>query len=86
VKKQLTLVGNEFERFRKPTRREKFLTEMNTVVPWVELVAVVEPYYPKTTRKLPLPVDSGSWTFLAGELGPVLRQFKARNRCLRRPP
>lgn len=50
MKKQLTLAGNEFERFRKPTRREKFLAEMNTVVPWSELVALLEPYYPKTTR------------------------------------
>ena len=49
MKKQLTLAANEFERFRKPTRREKFLAEMNTVVPWSELVALLEPYYPKTT-------------------------------------
>jgi transposase, IS5 family len=49
LKKQLTLAANEFERFRKPTRREKFLAEMNTVVPWAELVALLEPYYPKTT-------------------------------------
>ena len=49
MKKQLTLAANEFERFRKPTRREKFLAEMNVVVPWPELVAVIEPYYPKTS-------------------------------------
>jgi transposase, IS5 family len=49
LKKQLTLAANEFERFRKPTRREKFLAEMNSVVPWAELVALIEPYYPKTT-------------------------------------
>ena len=49
MKEQLTLAANEFERFRKPTRREKFLAEMNTVVPWAELVALLEPYYPKTT-------------------------------------
>jgi len=49
LKEQLTLAANEFERFRKPTRREKFLAEMNTVVPWAELVALLEPYYPKTT-------------------------------------
>jgi transposase, IS5 family len=49
VKKQLTLASNEFERFRKPTRREKFLAEMNTVVPWAELAALIEPYYPKVT-------------------------------------
>ncbi len=29
--------------------RDRFLAEMNTVVPWADLVAVIEPYYPKTT-------------------------------------
>ena len=29
-------------------------------------------------RKLPHSVDSDNWTFLAGDLGPILRQFKAR--------
>ncbi len=48
--KQTTLAGSDFEQFRKPTRREKFLTEMNAVVPWAELVAVIEPYYPKVTN------------------------------------
>ena len=48
MKKQRTLATNDFERFRKPTRREKFLAEMNAVVPWTELVAVLEPYYPKS--------------------------------------
>jgi IS5 family transposase len=47
--KQLTLAANDFERFRKPTRREKFLAEMNTVVPWAELAAIIEPNYPKAT-------------------------------------
>ena len=49
MKKQLTLASNEFERFRKPTRRERFLAEMNTVVPWAELCALIEPYYPQAT-------------------------------------
>jgi transposase, IS5 family len=47
--KQATLANNDFEQFRKPTRREKFLAEMNRVVPWAELVAVIEPYYPKAS-------------------------------------
>jgi hypothetical protein len=47
VKKQLTLASNEFERFRKATRRERFLAEMNTVVPWAELCALIEPHYPQ---------------------------------------
>jgi IS5 family transposase len=49
LKTQLTLAANDFERYRKPTRHEKFLAEMNTVVPWAELAAVIEPHYPKTT-------------------------------------
>ena len=49
MRKQLTLAANDFERFRKPTRRERFLAEMNTVVPWAELARVIEPYYPKAT-------------------------------------
>lgn len=36
-----------FESFRKTTRREVFLTEMNRVVPWAELCALIEPVYPK---------------------------------------
>lgn len=49
MKKQLTLAASEFERYRKPTRREKFLAEMDRVVPWKELAAVIDPYYPKAT-------------------------------------
>ena len=47
--KQTTLANNDFEQFRKSTRRDRFLAEMNTVVPWADLVAVIEPYYPKTS-------------------------------------
>ena len=36
-----------FERHRKPTRRDVFLVEMDQVVPWSELFAVVAPCYPK---------------------------------------
>lgn len=36
-----------FERYTKKTRRAEFLEEMEVVVPWAELVALVEPHYPK---------------------------------------
>jgi IS5 family transposase len=36
-----------FERQRKPTRRDVFLAEMDQVVPWAELCAVIAPHYPK---------------------------------------
>ena len=44
---QPTFAEVTFEQYRKPTRRERFLDEMNRVVPWAELVAVIEPVYPK---------------------------------------
>ena len=31
----------------KVTRRERFLAEMEAVIPWAELIAVIEPHYPK---------------------------------------
>jgi len=44
---QQTFAEASFEQYRKTTRRERFLDEMNRVVPWAELVAVIEPVYPK---------------------------------------
>ncbi|MDE3051524.1 MAG: IS5/IS1182 family transposase, partial [Nitrospirota bacterium] len=45
---QLTFAtATGFERFRKPTRRDLFLAEMQHVVPWADLCAVIEPVYPK---------------------------------------
>ena len=44
---QQTFAEMTFEQYRKSTRRERFLDEMNRVVPWRELVAVIEPVYPK---------------------------------------
>jgi len=44
---QQTFVEVSFEQYRKPTRHERFLDEMNRVVPWAELVATIEPVYPK---------------------------------------
>src|ERR671934_250040 len=45
--KQLTLATAGFERYAKTTRRAAFLAEMERVVPWSALCAVIEPFYPK---------------------------------------
>ena len=37
----------EYESKRKQTRRDKFLGELNQIVPWEELENALEPYYPK---------------------------------------
>ena len=44
---QQTFAEVTFEQYRKRTRRERFLDEMNRVVPWMNLVAAIEPVYPK---------------------------------------
>ena len=46
--RQKTLAEEDFERFRKPTRREKFLEEMEQIIPWKELTEVIEPFYTKS--------------------------------------
>ena len=45
--KQLTLATVGFERYAKTTRRAEFLVEMERVVPWSALCALIEPFYPK---------------------------------------
>jgi hypothetical protein len=45
--RQLTLATASFDKHSKLTRRAAFLAEMEQVVPWHELCAVVEPFYPK---------------------------------------
>ncbi len=45
--RQQTLAEEGFERYRKPTRREQFLAEMDKIIPWRELCDVIEPFYPK---------------------------------------
>lgn len=45
--KQMTLATSGFEKYRKTTRRAAFLAEMDKVVPWSELCALIEPFYPK---------------------------------------
>ena len=36
---------------KKQTRREVFLAEMDAVVPWVQLLVLIAPHYPKSGPK-----------------------------------
>src|SRR5713226_2220199 len=46
--RQATLASQaSFEKFGRKGKRELFLEQMNQVVPWSELLALVEPHYPK---------------------------------------
>lgn len=50
---QMSFGQLEYTAKKKVTRRDKFLAQMEAVVPWAELVAVVEPHYPKGQRGRP---------------------------------
>ena len=46
--RQITLANQSgFEKYARKSRREEFLNVMEVVVPWRELEALIEPYYPK---------------------------------------
>jgi IS5 family transposase len=50
---QPTFAALAFANKKKQTRREKFLAEMEQVVPWAKLLEVMEQYYPKAGQGRP---------------------------------
>jgi transposase, IS5 family len=53
VTHQTSFSQAEFADKKKITRREKFLGRMEEMIPWAQLLAVIEPYYPKGERGRP---------------------------------
>jgi IS5 family transposase len=49
--KQLGFSDYEQTTAKKRTKREKFLAEMEAVVPWKALIDLIEPHYPKSSSK-----------------------------------
>ena len=47
---QTTFAGLAWTQKRKRTRRERFLAEMDQVIPWRRLIALIEPHYKKPGR------------------------------------
>jgi IS5 family transposase len=43
---QKSFAAADFEKYRKKTRKEMFLEEMDQIVPWQEMSQAVEPHYP----------------------------------------
>ena len=43
----------QYERYRRPTKRDAFLATMEQIVPWQELCSVIEPHYPKAGNGRP---------------------------------
>ena len=62
---QLTFGDAEFASKGKTTRRERFLAEMDQVVPWKSLLGLIEPFYPQAGNgRQPYPLE----TMLRGHL------------------
>src|SRR5271156_5047603 len=47
MRQQTLAAQTGFEKYGRKTKRERFLEEMEQIVPWAELQALVEPHYPK---------------------------------------
>ena len=57
--KQTTFANTGFELVTKRTRKREFLEEMNLVVPWTELVALIQSHAPASkTGRPPFPVST----------------------------
>ncbi len=56
---QLTFADSEFNNKRRKTRKEIFLTRMDELMPWDQLEAVIEPFYPKAGKgRRPYPLST----------------------------
>ena len=53
---QISFAVAEYEGKKKITRREVFLAKMAQVVPWARLMEVIEPYYPKSGKRVRPPI------------------------------
>jgi transposase, IS5 family len=49
--RQMSFAQVEYAGKKKQTRRDKFLGQMEQVVPWKRLIAVIEPHYPKSGQR-----------------------------------
>lgn len=48
---QLSFASAQFSSKKKQTRRDRLLADLEQLVPWPVLEAVIEPHYPKTDGK-----------------------------------
>ena len=51
--RQMSMATTGFEKHARPTRKAEFLAEMEHLMPWAELCALIEPYYPKAGNGRP---------------------------------
>jgi IS5 family transposase len=58
MKKGPSFASLAYDKKKKRTRREKFLAEMDQVIPWVELLKIIRKHYPKSGNgRQPMPLE-----------------------------
>src|SRR4030065_674118 len=56
--KTVSFASLAYENKKKQTRREKFLEEMDKVIPWAELLRLIKGHYPKAGNgRQPMPLE-----------------------------
>ena len=70
IMQQQTFAEVPFEQYRKPTPRERFLDEMNRVVPWADFVSAIEPVCPEA--------EGPGYSLLTTEVSPTSTIFWRR--------
>ena len=84
---QRSFASVEYAMKKKCTRREKFLADMERVVPWPRLVGVIEPLYPTSGRVGRQPGAAARPELLrSGRRGPWRQPAAVRQRRVRRFP
>ena len=65
MEKQTSFTDIEYSNRKRKTKREAFLECMDEIIPWDEVVALIEPYYYKNTRgRKALPIETMFRMFL----------------------
>lgn len=92
MSEQRTLASVVYDTKRKVTRRERFLHEMDRVIPWPTLQALVAPHYVKPGRgRRPMPLETmlriyflQQWFDLSDPQAEEMRYERESMRCFAR--
>src|SRR6478672_3693933 len=79
--KQTTLGSTDWALKSKVTRRGQVLNEMEAVVPWPRLLAVIEPHYPKAEEERPPHRCRGCCGSTSSSNGSICRTRRWRMLC-----
>ena len=50
MKNQLTFADSEYNQKRRQTRKERFLGRMEKLIPWIQIIDLIEPFYAKPSN------------------------------------